>query len=180
MTLVLVTACATLVLASNESAGEPDADAICAGEVTRKPGWYMYRPAALEACLSEGPLRFGQWRVKTAEDALRLLWGESKDDVRFRLARSLLVARCNQRLFHATPVPADLLLDAERALDGASCAPLPLLTRRMDEWNETGWLQSLPRGFNPPALPWSVITRLVGARDAAPAVCSTENPTPAR
>ncbi|MGA9526078.1 MAG: hypothetical protein WBV82_31760 [Myxococcaceae bacterium] len=96
MTLVRVSACAALVLASGANAGEADASPICSAEVTRKAGWYMYRPAALEACLSGGPLRFGHWQVKTAEDALRLLWGESAEGVRHRLARSLLVARCNQ------------------------------------------------------------------------------------
>ena len=175
---MLTAACATLLFAPDASPGEPAPDPVCAAEVTRNAGWFMYRPAALDACLAGGPLRFGRWQVKSSEDALRLLWGESLDDARHRLARSLLVARCNQRLFHARPRPADLLVDAERALDGLSCAPLPLLTRRVDAWNETGWRRPLPSGFNPPAVTQSAIARVVtGQKGPTSPVCTMENPT---
>jgi hypothetical protein len=127
------------------------------GGATRTPGYFKTHEQALMACLEE-PVDLGMMSIDSMSAALGLLWGspavhdtgEKRSDIdraRFLLARHLLVATCNTRLFGTSPDPADLIAQAVAALAGTDCAEMKELAGALDEFNNSGTEEDFPEGF---------------------------------
>ena len=136
------------------------------GETTRTMGFFKTHETALQACVDEGPIDLGYGNITSLESALGMLWGsvprfDNGDDrnqleqQRFLLARQLMVAVCNVRLFGpAAPGIGDLISDAQVALFYTDCDAISDLIGPLDDYNNSGDAEPFPPGFVPgPATP---------------------------
>jgi hypothetical protein len=136
------------------------------GEATRTMGFFKTHETALQSCVDEGPIDLGYVTVTSLESALGMLWGDvprfdngvSRNQLerqRFLLARQLMVAVCNVRLFGAaSPDIAALIDDARSELSGTDCSAIADLVGPVDAYNNSGDDEPFPPGFVPgPATP---------------------------
>jgi len=158
----------TFVVAWDRASTECSATVICkapppppppeAGGATRTPGFFKTHEQALSACLAEGAIDLGSVSADSMESALGILWGspasfdtgEKRGDLdraRFLLARQLLVATCNVRLFDSQPDPNDLIAQATAALAGTDCQLMLNLAGELDAFNNSGDEIDFPDGF---------------------------------
>ncbi len=112
---------------------------------TRDEGFFKTHEKALGACLASGPVDLGALgQVRTAEQALGLLWGSPLlyengeprtrgDALRFDVGRQQLVATCNARLFGTQPPP-----EAQAALAGNDCSALKGALQALQGFNASG------------------------------------------
>jgi len=105
-------------------------------------------------------IEHGSVTVDSMESALGILWGSPAsfdtgekrgglDKARFLLARHLLVATCNTRLFDTQTDPADLIAQATAALGGTDCQLMLDLAGQLDAFNNSGDAEAFPEGFVP-------------------------------
>lgn len=116
---------------------------------TRTLGYFKTHPAAVDACLSHGAIDLGFMNVSSSATALGLLYASpakyadgtkrsAYDQARVLLARQLLVAICNGRVFGSSPADASLIGDAVAALVGTSCGNMNWLQGQLDAFNNSG------------------------------------------
>jgi hypothetical protein len=126
---------------------------------TRTLGFFKVHETALQACLDAGPIDLGIAQVSALDTALGILWAtpakysdgthrSTIDSDRLLVARQLLVAVCNERLFGATP-PSGLLSDSLAAINGTECASMTSLESQLASFNESNDTAQLPSGFDP-------------------------------
>ena len=157
----------TFVVAWDRGSTECSATVICkapppppppTGGATRTPGFFKTHEDALSQCLAEGSIDLGSVTVDSMESALGILWGspasfdtgEKRGDLdraRFLLARQLLVATCNTRLFGTQTDPNDLIAQATAALAGTDCQLMLDLAGKLDAFNNSGDEEDFPEGF---------------------------------
>lgn len=136
--------------------GVPPFDAACSAVVkclpplgpTRTLGYFRTHPAAVAACLTSGAIDLGFMWISDATAALGLLGANPAtyfdgtkrsafDQSRLLLARQLLVATCNGRVFGSSPAQ-DLLQPSVQALVGTSCGTMKWLGGQLDAFNNSG------------------------------------------
>lgn len=134
------------------------------GGATRTMGFFKTHEQALQACVAEGPIDLEIATVDSLEDALGLLWASPAryesgaprsewDRDALLLARQLMVAICNERLFDAD-LSDTLLADSLEALGGTDCSLMTELASELDAFNNSNDEVSFPEGFDPgPATP---------------------------
>ncbi|NTX58019.1 hypothetical protein HUA74_20875 [Myxococcus sp. CA051A] len=134
---------------------------------TRTLGFYKSHISAVQQCLAGGPIPLGSIGiVATLPGAEGLLWGDPAkypitglprsqlDRIRFLVARQMLVATCNQRLFGGLTVPPNLLALVLTALGSVDCTTLETLNTQLDAYNNSCDAGAFPGGFDPgPATP---------------------------
>ncbi|HLT30152.1 MAG TPA: hypothetical protein VK013_08910 [Myxococcaceae bacterium] len=133
------------------------------GEATRTMGFFKTHETALQACVDLGDIDLGYVTVTSLETALGMLWGSvptfeggtSRNQLerqRFLLARQLMVAECNVRLFGAaSPGIVDLINEARTELSGTDCSDIADLVGPVDTYNNSGDDEPFPPGFVPGA-----------------------------
>jgi hypothetical protein len=134
------------------------------GGATRTMGFFKVHEQALQACVDQGPIDLKIATVDSLEDALGLLWASPNkyesggmrsqwDRDALLLARQLMVAICNQRLFGAD-LSATLLEQSLSALESTNCSLMLSLEGQVDDFNNSNDSVPLPSGFDPgPATP---------------------------
>lgn len=124
--------------------------------VTRDEGFFKVHELALQQCLEVEPVDLGSLgTVSTLEQALGVLWaspslyhsGEPRtplDTARLLLARQVLVAECNVRLFGSPPRPSVLLENGRVGLSSTQCPGIGALRAVLREQNVEGREEPLP------------------------------------
>lgn len=118
---------------------------------TRTIGYFRTHPAAMAACVSSGAISLGYFTIAqgattTALGVLAANPGKyddgtkrsALDQARLVLARQLLVAVCNGRVFGSDPADTGLIPAAVSALASSTCANLSWLTGQLDAFNNSG------------------------------------------
>ena len=139
--------------------GAPPYYAECSARVTCLPplgptrtlGFFKTHPAATAACVASGPIDLGFISIPQgdAATALGLLYASPAryandvkrsplDQARLLLARQLLVAVCNGRVFGSTPADTSFVPAAVNALAGTACSTMNWLQGQLDAFNNSG------------------------------------------
>lgn len=116
---------------------------------TRTLGYFKTHPDATAACLAGGSIDLGFMTISDATAALGLLWASPSrysngvkrsdlDQARLLLARQLLVAVCNGRVFGSAPADSSLITNAVNALKGTTCSSMNWLQNQLDAFNNSG------------------------------------------
>ncbi len=132
--------------------------AVCSAELicqpplgpTRTLGYFKTHPAAVASCVASGNIQLGYFTVAQgdATAALGVLSANPAkydsgakrsglDQARLLLARQLLVAICNGRVFGSEP-DVGLILAAQGALATQTCTNLSWLQGQLDAFNNSG------------------------------------------
>ncbi len=148
------------------------AELICAAPLgpTRTIGYFKTHPAAVASCVSGGSIDLGYFTVPQG-DAVKALGvlaanparyddgarRSGLDQARLLLARQLLVAICNGRVFGSEPA-AGLIPAAQGALATGTCTSLAWLQGQLDAFNNSGdtgenWFGSATPGSYPDPTP---------------------------
>lgn len=155
--------------------GVPPYYAECSAQVTCLPplgptrtlGYFKTHPAATAACVAGGPIDLGFLTIAQGDTTAALgLLGASPakyadgtkrsalDQARVLLARQLLVAVCNGRVFGSSPSDSGTIPAAVAALAGRSCTSMNWLQGQLDAFNNSGdtgdnWFGSAAPGTYP-------------------------------
>ncbi len=116
---------------------------------TRTLGYFKTHPAATAACLASGPIDRGFMTISSTTSALGLLSASPAkyadgtkrsafDQARLLLARQLLVATCNGRVFGSSPSDSGIIPAALAALTDTSCSTMSWLQGQLDAFNNSG------------------------------------------
>lgn len=118
---------------------------------TRTLGYFKTHPDATAACVSEGAIDLGFITVPAGDTsfALGILYASpakyadgtkrsALDQSRILLARQLLVAICNGRVFDSAPADPSIISGAQSALAGTSCGNMNWLQGQLDAFNNSG------------------------------------------
>ncbi len=150
------------------------------GWATRTMGFFKTHVDAAAQCLGGGelvtPIDLGFTSIEgepaaALSELLGLLWAtpgayQGLDKARLLLARQLVVATCNERLFGADA--GTLVEAAQAALAGASCADILALVAAVDAFNESGDDNPFPVGFVPGAAAPTEAQALAAAEPITP------------